>query len=133
MCRTKHQEIFSHNAFSVLAEEFSINENLDSNAMVSKFIDTANKVGNEIHARIPNDLKGSAFHCPAYIKKLSHEKHLLFYRIRKFELEPDLSNLQLFLKLNSEYANLSDYIKNIKKTSEKYVLKILSKMFVNFF
>ena len=38
----------------------------------------ANKVGDKVHARVPCDLKGSAFHCPYYIKKLSHEKHVAF-------------------------------------------------------
>ena len=40
--------------------------------MVNKFIETANKVGDKVHARVPCDLKGlkgSAFHCPYYIKK----------------------------------------------------------------
>jgi len=48
------------------------NEELSSNEMVNKFIETANKVGDKVHARVPCDLKGlkgSAFHCPYYIKK----------------------------------------------------------------
>jgi hypothetical protein len=28
-------------------------------------------------------LPGSAFHCPYYIKKLSHEKHVAFYENKK--------------------------------------------------
>ena len=52
--------------------------------MVNKFIETANKVGDKVHARVPCDLKGSAFHCPYYIKKHSHEKHVAFYEIKNF-------------------------------------------------
>jgi len=39
--------------------------------MVKKLLGTFDKIINEIHAIIPSDLN------PAYIKKLSHEKHLL--------------------------------------------------------
>jgi len=64
--------------------------------MVNKFIETANKVGDKVHARVPSDLKGLAFHCPYYIKKLSHEKHIAFYKIKKFSLDLNLENLDDF-------------------------------------
>jgi len=38
--------------------------------MVNKFLETANKIGDEIHARVPTDHQGSAFHCPGFIKLL---------------------------------------------------------------
>jgi len=50
--------------FSILLNEFDDNEELSSNEMVNKFIETANKVGDKVHARVLCDLKGSVFHCP---------------------------------------------------------------------
>ena len=55
---------------------------MDSIAVVEKFINTANNIGKDIKAFIPTNLKGSAFHCPYYIKKLSHEKHIAFRNIK---------------------------------------------------
>ena len=70
--------------------------------MVNKFIETANKVGDNVHARVPCDPKGSAFHCPYYnIKKLSHEKHVAFNEIKKFSLGPNLEKLDEFLNFAS--------------------------------
>jgi len=60
MCNEKHNEIFSSNYFSILLNEFNDNKELNSNEMVNKFIETANKVGDKVHARVPCDLKGSA-------------------------------------------------------------------------
>jgi hypothetical protein len=37
---------------------------LTSNEMVNKFIETTNKVGDKVHARVPCDLKDSVFHLP---------------------------------------------------------------------
>jgi hypothetical protein len=37
----------------------------------------------KIHARIPKNLQGSAFHCPAYIEKLSHFKHEYYSKNEK--------------------------------------------------
>ena len=64
MRNEKHNEIFSSNYFSILLNEFDDNEELSSNEMVNKFIETANKVGDKVHARVLCDLKGSVFHCP---------------------------------------------------------------------
>ena len=80
----------------------------------TKFIETANIVGDKVHARVPCDIKGSAFHCPYYIKKLSHEKHVAFYKIIKFSLGPNLENLDDFLKLLCEYKNIFSKIRSIK-------------------
>ena len=85
MCNEKHNVIFSSNYFSVLLNEFDNNKELSSNEMVNKFINTVNKVGDKVHARVPCNLNGSAFHCPYYIKKLSHEKHVAFYKIKNFD------------------------------------------------
>jgi len=43
--------------------------------MVSKLHDTADKIGDDIGARIPSNFDGSPFHFLHYIKKLSHLKH----------------------------------------------------------
>ena len=115
ICRDKREAIFSHNKFTCLLDEFEHNDNLDSNTMVKKLLDTANKIGDDIQARVPTNLQGSAFHCPAYIKKLSHEKHLFYKRIKNFKLRNDLSNLQEFCDLSKEYRVLSDYIISIKR------------------
>jgi len=114
MCNEKHNEIFSSNYFSILLSEFDDNEELSSNEMVNKFIETANKVGDKVHARVPCDLKGSAFHCPYYIKKLSHEKHVAFYEIKKFSLGPNLENLDDFLNLLREYKNIFGKVRSIE-------------------
>jgi len=82
--------------------------------MVNKFIEIANKVGDKVHARVPCDLKGSAFHCPYYIKKLSHEKHVAFNEIKNFSLGPNLENLDEFLNLLREYKNICDKVRSIK-------------------
>jgi len=47
MCNEKHNEIFSSNYFSILLNEFNDNKELNSNEMVNKFIETANKVGDK--------------------------------------------------------------------------------------
>ena len=99
MCNEKHNEIFSSNYFSILLNEFNDNKELSSNEMVKKYIETANKVGDKVHARVLCDLKGSAFHCPYYIKKFSHKKHVAFYKIKNFPLGPNLENLDDFLNL----------------------------------
>jgi len=114
MCKEKKDEIFINNYFSILLNEFNDNEELSSNKMVNKFIETANKVNDKVHARVLCDLKGSAFHCPYYIKKLSHEKHIVFYKIKKFSLGPSLENLDDFLSLFREYKNLCGKVRLIK-------------------
>ena len=113
VCKTKCHDIFSHNLFSALAEDFSSN-NDSTSSMVNKFLDTANKIGDEINARIPSDLEGSSFHCPHYIKKLSHLKHNYFKKIKEFSLNSNLSNINEFLSLNKEYSDICDKIKSIK-------------------
>eukprot|EP00833_Pecoramyces_ruminatium_P010910 jgi/Orpsp1_1/1184942/evm.model.c7180000091668.1 len=67
ICKEMKNEIYSNNLFSVLYDEFKNNEELNSSEMVNKFIDTANNIGDKIKARVPSDLKGTAFHCPYYI------------------------------------------------------------------
>jgi len=101
MCNEKQNEIFSSNYFSILLNEFDDNEELSSNEMVNKFIETANKIGDKVYARVPCDLKDSAFYCPYYIKKLSHEKHVAFNEIKKFSLGPNLEKLDEFLNFAS--------------------------------
>jgi len=50
MCKEKKNEIFINNYFSILLNEFNDNKELSSNEMVNKFIETANKVGDKVHA-----------------------------------------------------------------------------------
>ena len=57
---------------------------------------------------------GSAFHCPYYIKKLSHEKHVEFYEIKNFSIGPNLENLDEFLNLLREYKNICGKVRSIK-------------------
>ena len=99
ICSITKDAIFSHNYFSVLFDEFENNDDLRSIDMVNKFMDTSYRIGNEIQAIVPTDLEGSAFHCPAYIKKLSHEKHLVYHKIKKFVLDLELNNIDEFHKV----------------------------------
>jgi hypothetical protein len=80
---------------------------LNSNAMVKKPFVTANEVCNEIQARFPKDLWGSAFHYLAYIKKLFHEKHLFYKMVKNFMLRSGLSNFQTFCNNSKEYWSIS--------------------------
>ena len=83
--KTKNSDILSHNYFSILANDLDSHFNsLTADEMVEKFINTADNIGKDIKAFIPTDLKGSAFHCPYYIKKLSHEKHIAFRIIKPY-------------------------------------------------
>ena len=100
ICSIKKDEIFSHNYFSVLFNEFENNDILISIDMVNKFLDSSYRIGNEIQAIVPTDLEGSAFHCPAYFKKLSHEKHIVYHKIKKFVFDLELNNIDEFLDLN---------------------------------
>jgi len=63
---------------------------------------------------VPSDLKDSAFHCPYYIKKLSHEKHDACYEIKEFSLGPNHENLDEFLNLLHEYKNICGKVRSIK-------------------
>jgi len=53
--------------------------------MVEKFINTANNIGKDIKAFIPTNLKGSAFHCPYYIKNCLM-KNILHFEILSLTL-----------------------------------------------
>ena len=68
----------------------------------------------KVHARVSCDLKGSAFHCPYYIKKLSYEKHVAFNEIKYFSLGPNLEKLDEFLNLLREYKNICGKVRSIK-------------------
>jgi len=83
--------------------------------MINKFLDTAIKISNEIHKRGLFDLKGSAFHYPSYIKKLSYDKHLHNHRIKQFKLETEMYNLQIFLNLNKEYEYYLIILNNCRR------------------
>ena len=77
LCNTKCSSILSHNYFSVLDDELSSNQNnLSADNMVQKFIDTSNAIGKDIKALVPTSQHIPDFHCPYYIRKLSHENIL---------------------------------------------------------
>jgi len=81
----KNSDILSHNYFSISANDLDSHYNsLMADKMVENFINTANNIGKDIKAFIPINLKGSAFYCPYYIKKLSHEKHIAFRNIKPY-------------------------------------------------
>ncbi|OUM64472.1 hypothetical protein PIROE2DRAFT_8787 [Piromyces sp. E2] len=67
--KLKENQFYLIMLFLSLANDFENNENLNTNEMANL---------------------NSAFHCPAFIKKLSHEKYLLYCGIRRFYLEPDI-------------------------------------------
>ena len=92
---------------------FKIIRNSSMN-FITNFLETANKVGDKVHARVPCDLKGSTFHCPYYIKKLSHEKHVAFNVIKNFSLGSNLENLIEFLNLLREHKNICGKVRSIK-------------------
>jgi len=80
---TKSSDILSYIYFFILSNELETNENsLSAEDMVDMFLDTTNSIGKEIKAIVPANLKGPAFHCPQYIKNLSHEKHIAYKDIK---------------------------------------------------
>jgi len=60
---------------------------------------------------------------------------LLYLRIKRFNLESDMSNFQIFLDLNREYAKMSDFIKQLKKKIRsiryKNYIKVIDGYFLN--
>ena len=55
---------------------------------------------------------------------------LLYLRIKRFNLEPDMSNLQIFLDLNGECAQMSNFIKQLELFDTKnYIIKSLVVIF----
>jgi len=65
--------------------------------MVKKILGSANEVGDEIQEKKFHKIY-RVQHSIALItfKKLSHEKHLFYKRIKNFKLKCDMSNLQKF-------------------------------------
>jgi len=115
ICNTKRSDIFSHNYFSVLEQELNSQSLfLSSDDMVSKFIKTSNAVGKDVKAIVPSNLKGPAFHCPQYIKNLSHEKHMAYRKIKPLS---ECGDIDSYLEQFSRYHKLC---KTIKKVKSKY-------------
>jgi len=115
ICKTKNSDILSHNYFSILANDLDSHYNsLTADEMVEKFINTANNIGKDIKALIPSNLKGSAFHCPYYTKKLSHVKHIAFRNIKPYF---NCENVDNYLEQFNKYEKLC---KLIKKTNSKF-------------
>jgi len=82
--------------------------------MGENFINIVNNIGKVIKAFIPTNLKGSTFHCPYYIKKLSHEKQIAFQNIKPFF---NCENVDNYLEQFNKYEKLC---KLIKKTKSKF-------------
>ena len=115
ICKTKNSDILSHNYFSILANDLDSHYNLlTADEMVEKFINTANNIGKDNMAFIPTNLNDSAFYCPFYIKKLSHEIHIAF---RNIKLYFNCENVDNYTKQFNKYEKLC---KLIKKTKSKF-------------
>eukprot|EP00833_Pecoramyces_ruminatium_P001771 jgi/Orpsp1_1/1175803/evm.model.c7180000055260.1 len=113
ICKTKNSDILSHNYFSVLADDLDTHYN------------TLTADEDDIKAFIPTDLKGSAFHCPFYIKKLSHEKHIAFQNIKPFF---NCENVDKYLEQFNKYEKLCKLIKKVKSKfrSARYKANIIN-------
>ena len=125
ICNTKSTNILSHNLFSVLADELESQNNLSADDMVHKFIETSNTVGKELKAIVPANLKGPAFHCPQYIKNLSHEKHMAYKNIKPLS---ESENIDSYLNQFSAFNSLCTTIKKVKSKlrSNLYKANIIS-------
>jgi len=133
ICNTKDSTIFSHNYFSVLAEDLDSHKNvLTADGMVNKFLETSTKVGKDIKAFVPSKLHGSAFHCPYFIKKLSHEKHNAYMNIKPFF---NCENVNDYLSQMNNYLKICKTIKKVKSKfrSARYKANIIKigKHFMN--
>jgi len=82
--------------------------------MTENFINTANNIEKDIKAFISTNLKGSAFHCPYFIKKLSHEKYIAFQNIKPFF---NCKNVDNYLEQFNKYEKIC---KLTKKTRSKF-------------
>ncbi|ORX49205.1 hypothetical protein BCR32DRAFT_288186 [Anaeromyces robustus] len=106
-----------------VSKEFNSN-NLFIDKMLSKFVQTSNKVEDSIKACIPSNLHGSLFHCPHcphcphYIKKLFHEKHIIYTKIKKFPINHDTSNISEFLNLCKPSYSTSPPLDIIKDNND---------------
>jgi len=84
-----------HEAFSLiinlhgLLDEFKHNDNLDSNTVIKKLLVTTNEVGDEIQEKVPKNLQGSAFNCPALLTLKNYLMNSIYFikRIKNLNLE----------------------------------------------
>ncbi len=106
--KPKNSYILSYNYFSVVANDLDSHYNtFTANEIVEKLINTANNIGKDIKAFILTNIKGSAFHCPYYIKKtISWKAHCFYINI------DHLFNCQ----------NVDDYIDQFKKNEKLFKL-----------
>lgn len=96
----------------MLANELDNRRNvLTADEMVNKFLNTSNSIGKNINAFVPSKFSGSAFHCPYFIKGISHEKHLMYLNIKPFH---DLNNVDDYLEQFDKYHSLCNLLKKIK-------------------
>lgn len=133
ICNTKKSDILSHNSFAILAEELeSKSDTLSADDMIEKFLNTSEKIGKDIKAFIPAKFSGSAFHCPYFIKKLSHEKHLAFLNIKPLS---NCANIDNYLNQFDKYKKLCKILSKVKSKfrSTRFKANILNigKLFIN--
>ena len=132
LCNTKSSKIFSHNYFSVLEDELSANGTyMSADDMVQKFLDTSTAIGKDLKTLIPIEQKGSPFHCPFYIKRLSHEKHLAYKNIKPLS---NCDNIESYLNQFSVYEKICRLLKAIKSRLRNNIYKAnissIDKLFV---
>ena len=125
ICNTKSRDILSHNYFSVLADELKQCNNSTADEMVDKFIHTANEIGKDINAFVPSKPNGPAFHCPAYIKKLTEERIVAYKNIKPVSECP---NIDVYLNQFTTYSNICNKLKKIKSKfrSNRYKANIIN-------
>jgi len=132
LCNTKSSNIYSNNYFSVLENELSANGTyMSADDMVQKFFDTSTAIGKDLKTLIPIEQKGPPFHCPFYIKRLSHEKYLAYKNIKPLS---NCDNIESYLNQFSIYENICRLIKGIKSRLQSNIYKAnifsIGKLFV---
>jgi len=99
--------------------------------MVQKFIDTSNAIGKDIKALVPTFQHTPDFHCPYYVRKLSHEKYIAYMNIKPLS---NCENIENYLNQFSSYNKICRIIKKIKSKfrSNMYKANVVSmgKLFV---
>ncbi|OUM70091.1 hypothetical protein PIROE2DRAFT_1769 [Piromyces sp. E2] len=91
-----------------------------------KFFETSNDIGKEINAIVPSNLKGPSFHCPQYIKNLSHEKHIAY---KNFKPLTDCSDIDTNIASIGKHfieKNFKLGWKGLKKLAKPYLASDVS-------
>jgi len=98
---------------------------LTADEMVNKFLNTSNSIGKANNAFVPSKFSGSAFHCPYFIKRISHEKHLAYLNIKSLH---DMNNVDAYLEQFDKYYSLCNLLRKIKSKfrSARYKANIVN-------